>query len=392
MNRTNVTGALGCLVMLMSLFVGSTRASLLDGLVGYWPLDDLSGDDASGNGLHGEVMGVIDTTEDRLGNPTGAMLFSGFADDFVDLGDEEAFQMTGAMSVSAWVILDSANVNNGRIIAKSGLGGSRSWSLNIESGNSDPTFQIAIDGNANLSVSDIDPLPQDEWVHMTGVYRPGDRTEIYVNGELKEFLDVGIPDEQFSDNGLPVLIGSRNQCGNCGWMGSIDDVALWNRALDEAEVVQLFQNGIGGALPGDFDGDGTLHADDLDELTRQAAGAAHPAAYDLNQDAMVNEMDIGIWVKDLFNSWIGDANLDGQFNSGDLVAVLSSGTYEADVNAVWSTGDFNGDGRANSGDLVAALSDGGYELGPRAPAAVPEPATALPLLIGLVLITLTRRR
>jgi hypothetical protein len=384
MNAIVRCSALLCFVTLLAVPARTAPASLLDGLVGYWPLDDLSGEDASGNGLDGEVMGVIDTTEDRLGNPTGAMLFSGFAEDHVDLGDEEEFQITGAMSVAAWVILDSANFNNGRIISKSGAGGSRAWSLNIESGNSDPTFQIAIDGANNLSVSDLDPLPQDEWVHMTGVYRPGEQTEIYVNGELKGILDADIPDEQFSDNGLPVLIGARNQCDNCGWVGSIDDVALWSRALSEEEVLSLFQNGIGGSLPGDFNGDGVLDAADVDDLARQTAGGTNPAAYDLNQDALVNSQDLGIWVKDLFHSWIGDANLDGQFNSGDLVAVLASGTYEIDVDAVWSTGDFNGDGRTNSGDLVAALSDGGYEMGPRAAAAaVPEPAGALLMLIAL---------
>src|SRR5690606_11813692 len=110
----------------------SASASLLDGLVGYWPLDDLSAIDASGNGLDGEIIGIIDETEDRFGNPTGAILFSGFAEDHVYLGDEEEFQITGPMTLSAWVILDGGNVNNGRIISKSGGGGSRSWSLNIE--------------------------------------------------------------------------------------------------------------------------------------------------------------------------------------------------------------------------------------------------------------------
>ena len=101
-----------------------------------------------------------------------------------------------------------------------------------------------------------------------------------------------------------------------------------------------------------------------------------------------------MWVKDLYNSWIGDANLDGEFNSSDLVIVLSSGTYEADVDAVWSTGDFNGDGRTNTSDLVAALADGGYEVGPRAAvAAVPEPATSVLLLVATVwLVGVSRRR
>jgi hypothetical protein len=83
-------------------------------------------------------------------------------------------------------------------------------------------------------------------------------------------------------------------------------------------------------------------------------------------DNLVNAVDINQWVKDLFVSWVGDADLNGEFNSSDLVTVLASGTYETDLDSVWSTGDFNGDGRTTSGDLVAALADGGYEAGPRA--------------------------
>ena len=56
----------------------------------------------------------------------------------------------------------------------------------------------------------------------------------------------------------------------------------------------------------------------------------------------VDETDRGIWVRDLKFTWFGDATLDGEFNSGDLVAVLASGNYEVDVDAVWSTGDFTG--------------------------------------------------
>jgi hypothetical protein len=77
----------------------------------------------------------------------------------------------------------------------------------------------------------------------------------------------------------------------------------------------------------------------------------------------------------ILNTYYGDANLDHEFASSDLVNVLASGSYEADVDAGWSTGDFNGDGRSASSDLVEALADGGYEAGPRvAVAIVPEPS------------------
>ena len=32
-----------------------------------------------------------------------------------------------------------------------------------------------------------------------------------------------------------------------------------------------------------------------------------------------------IWVNDLKNTWIGDANLDLEFNSGDMVQVFVAG-------------------------------------------------------------------
>jgi hypothetical protein len=79
--------------------------------------------------------------------------------------------------------------------------------------------------------------------------------------------------------------------------------------------------------------------------------------------------------------------LDGEFNSGDLTTVFTAGEYEdyITLNSTWAEGDWNGDGDFESGDLVVALADGGYETGPRAGRhAVPEPSSAMLLLLGIV--------
>ena len=390
--RTLWIATLACVAMSAS----TSRADLTDGLVGYWPLDDLDASDASGNGLDGTIEGFVDVAEDRNGNPDGAMLFSGFAADHIDLGDPDELQIAGAMTLAAWVVLDSANTNNARIISKMGGGGSRSWSLNIEGGLSPATFQIAPDGNTIISVNDQDELPMDEWVHMVGVFRPGLSTEIYVNAELREINEIDIPDEQFSDNGQTVLIGSRNACGNCGWMGAIDDVAVWNRDLSGDEIVDLLVNGIGSpGILGDYNGNDELDAGDLD-LQASEGIANQDLAYDLNGDGSVDfDGDRVMWLHDLKDTWVGDADLDGLFDSADFVAVFVEGLYETGEAAGWAQGDWNADLVFDSSDFVVAFVDGGYEAGPYAAAvqAVPEPSSLVLALLSVAgLLGLVRRR
>ena len=231
--------------LVLGLFLAAAaQADITTGLVGYWPLDG-NGQDASGNNLHGTISGKVTPVPDRLAYVDSAMSFTGAADCYINVGDAPQLQITGAMTLSAWVNLSKINVNNGRIIAKSGGSGTRAWSLNIEAssgGVTNPaTFQIASSGATNLSVRDSKPLPTDQWVHMAGIYRPGEVMEIYVNGELVGTFSTGIPGTQYSNNSLPVFIGSRNACTNCSWTGLIDEARVYNRALSADEIKELFK-------------------------------------------------------------------------------------------------------------------------------------------------------
>ena len=209
----------------------------------------------------------------------------------------------------------------------------------------------------------------------------------------------------FSDSGLNVDIDEIGQSN--ADVGNIDNTfSLWVTSAPPG-TYSLFEQNLGRELnmyipfasissatsSGDLDGDGTLSASDIDVLTSAIIDGSVDSQFDLNDDQIVDLVDHSHWVKELKNTWIGDANMDGEFSSEDMVAVFQAGKYELDVNAGWSDGDWNGDRRFGTEDMVAAFQDGGYELGPvGAVSAVPEPSCAVLLGIGMVGLCRLRQR
>ena len=159
------------------------------------------------------------------------------------------------------------------------------------------------------------------------------------------------------------------------------------------ETVQ--QNIVTSFLGGDFDVDGLLTAADISALSDAIRTESNDTQYDLNTDGLIDNLDRDVWVHDLKNTFYGDANFDGQFDSADLVSLFKNGQYEDGVaaNSIWPTGDWNGDAEFDSGDLVMAFKDGGYEMGPRnAVSSVPEPSSTMLILLGMTTLWRIRRR
>ncbi len=178
-------------------------------------------------------------------------------------------------------------------------------------------------------------------------------------------------------------------------MGAVRPVfaARTGGAFDNYEIDNFVMRGKG--LPCDFDGNGTVDVADINMLSNAIRTGTGGSVYDVNGDNAVNLNDLTSAVadKNCFNTYIGDANFDGQFNSGDLVTVFAAGEYEDNtaLNSTWGEGDWNADGDFNTGDLVFAFQGGGYEAGPRAAvSAVPEPSSLALLSLGALL--LVRRR
>lgn len=169
----------------------------------------------------------------------------------------------------------------------------------------------------------------------------------------------------------------------------IDEVFI--TVQDLSALRSSIHGGGGDPVPGDFNDDGLLTAVDINALTAAVGNPNADAQFDLNEDGNVNAEDRRVWVEDLKKTYFGDSNLDGEFGTGDFVAVFALGEYEDGIvgNSVWETGDWNGDGEFSTSDFVTAFEAGGFEQGPRGGvAAVPEPtgATLVFAALGTVVV------
>ena len=133
------------------------------------------------------------------------------------------------------------------------------------------------------------------------------------------------------------------------------------------------------AIPGDFNGDDTVDVQDVDLLSAEIRAENPDLSYDLSGDGQVNRADLKVMIEDILDTNFGDANLDGYFNSTDLILVFQAGEYEDAItgNSTWAEGDWNADGEFNSNDMIVAFQAGAYEVEAAALAASPRTAASL---------------
>ena len=246
-----------------------------------------------------------------------------------------------------------------------------------------PIFAGVLDDNGEAAIWDDEILGPDDSIDFLDTFeddgKVGNGTVLAIEADLELpwiiHWEAGV---EFYDGSLFTAGGPRLYYT----VGSDDDPYSWGEKNTTPEGDQILLNAInwlGGTIDGDFNGNGELDAGDLDLLAEGQVN--NDPKYDLNGDNVTNFSDREQWVHDLKGTWIGDANLDGEFSSGDLVAVFAVGKYESGQPASWSEGDWDGDQMFDSSDFVAAFADGGYEMGP-AVQPVPEPSALILLVMA----------
>ncbi|MEM4336939.1 MAG: LamG domain-containing protein [Candidatus Woesearchaeota archaeon] len=208
--------------------------------------------DSSGKGNNGNIVGNLTFTSGKYGQ---ALNFSSNTNNkYVKVNNSPTLNLTTNLTIMAWVKTITNSNSWDRIISKS-MGGCplyinnspvyESYGLvinNCNNANCTMTFQSTIrynNGSVNgAAVWGATTLKPDTWYHVVGVFN-GTHRLVYVNGVLDGSQPVPgsiIP----SSNPLTVGI-SYNGC-NEPFTGIIDDVRVYNRALNSSEILLAYQN------------------------------------------------------------------------------------------------------------------------------------------------------
>lgn len=386
-------------VIAVALLVSSVSTSQAE-LVGLWRFDqDVSPQpDSSGKGGIAEPQNEAHWVTDAQRG--GVYEFDGF-EDYLEVEDSDPLSVEGAITIVAWAKFNQFDTWNG-ILGKTGIepDHNRPAPYDLYTMQGGEGWVQAYFGNGGAEISAVrSDLPPDieEWQHIAVTVTEDLEVTHYLNGEIN---GSGFLSQPLVDLDTNLYIGSRGDFVT-NMDGRLDDVGIFNEALTEEQVLQVMAGDfsawvVGGpGTPGDYNNDGAVDLADYNEIATALRGANAVAKYDANKDGSVTDADRLAWVSELKHTWVGDANFDGEFNSGDFVQVFQRGEYEdtVDNNSTWDDGDWNNDQDFDSGDFVAAFQGGGFEVGPRgAVSAVPEPNSLILLATGGLLLGRIRRR
>ena len=200
--------------------------------------------DSTQNGLDGSTYTAM-TTSDSVGGQIGNAIDLDGINDYVDFGNPQELQMTGAFTVEAWFKADF--IGNDYLVVKSGESGYRGWDLSFDD---DPSispagwvmFRYSPDGS-NTNIVGYERVDTGQWYHVVGVFQPSVFAKFYLDGELVQEVTTGIPASMNSPN-RPVRIGRRSDDpGGTSYMDTIvDEVRISNVARSDAWIKTEYNN------------------------------------------------------------------------------------------------------------------------------------------------------
>ncbi len=155
-------------------------------------------------------------------------------DDALAFPHHEVFATPDGFTLSLWMRLPSAPADHRSLLAKPvGAEVADTWELFFLAG----TLRFKLQGeDSSASITIPPPYAVDEWIHIASTW-DGSTAAAYYQGTLVD--TIGVPTIQVDDH--PILVGLDQDNGTPAgfFAGDLDEIRIYQRALDTAEITAL---------------------------------------------------------------------------------------------------------------------------------------------------------
>lgn len=170
---------------------------------------------------------------DHNGRSDAAIYVSGVADT-ISVPTRGAFDITGELTLAAWIRAEEPPYAYAAVVDK---GFTEAYSMGIVGASApDTTWLVLYVGGEDFSVPKAVPVGTGEWTHIACSFvESRDVAHLYVNGAL---VDSSYRLTSMSVAAYDLRIG--NSQWNDAFVGAIDQLAIFDRALTPSEVSELY--------------------------------------------------------------------------------------------------------------------------------------------------------
>jgi hypothetical protein len=231
---------------------GITGVVPTSGLIGEWLFTSSSVDpyeDTSPSGNDGTLFSDQIFRGSRLGEADASFYTDGT--DWIETG-RNPFAGLSEFTISVWFKTDDGTTENGAILSnynsatQSAVGGGVQINTIKETSPDEYFFELEYDNNTDGAPERIKSSAVDltRWNHLIAVRENGSRSRIlfYLNKQVIDVIDV-TEDEMGTDEVSPLFIGKDRVASQGITTGAIDDLRIYNRALDTKDIDNLYHEG-----------------------------------------------------------------------------------------------------------------------------------------------------
>lgn len=213
--------------------ISPASPDVIDGLVAWWKFN---GNTNSSIGTsNGTISGDVTPTTGQNGQINSAYNFTTTCCKYILTSAVPSLPST--MTLSAWVYPTALPAERAAIIVNSPPAGSSSYFLSLNSDGSAQTYWFGA-SSAGYHSSGASTVATNQWTLITAVWN-GTQAKLYTNGVLR----TTVSSTSVGASSTSISIGAQNTDSSRQFVGRLDDLRIFNRALSDAEVTSLYTNG-----------------------------------------------------------------------------------------------------------------------------------------------------